>query len=364
MSSILTNNSAMVALQTLKAVNTNLQTVQGEISTGKSVASAKDNAAVWAISKVMESDVKGFQAISDSLGLGESSVALARNAAESVTDLLIEIKGKIVDSQEENVDRNKIQDDIDALRDQINSVVGAAQFNGLNLVSGTEDVKILSSLDRSGSNTVNASNITINRQDLGTAAGTNGVGTGGTDLSGQILDAASGSAYGGGTLSANGNTAVIEFAQTTGWDAGDATTINIAGLSVTYTSAAADQTETQARDALLTSLQALDLEDVTFTSGGADQIVVTSTRSFDSLDIAISDSVTGGDGNAYIQEINGVATGNTTTETGTVEQRAEEIFFATSAVVAEGNSYQASVGGQLISIPLAKARPLKMLHAA
>lgn len=345
MSSILTNNSAMVALQTLKAVNTNLQTVQGEISTGKSVASAKDNAAVWAISKVMESDVKGFQAISDSLGLGESSVALARNAAESVTDLLIEIKGKIVDSQEENVDRNKIQDDIDALRDQINSVVGAAQFNGLNLVSGTEDVKILSSLDRSGSNTVNASNITINRQDLGTAAGTNGVGTGGTDLSGQILDAASGSAYGGGTLSAAGNTAVIEFAQTNGWDAGDATTINVAGLSVTYTSAAADQTETQARDALLTSLQALDLEDVTFASGGTDQIVITSTRSFDSLDIGVSDSVVGGDGNSYIQSINGVATGNTTTDTGTVEQRAEEIFFSTSAVVAEGNSYQASVGG-------------------
>ena len=78
MSSILTNNSAMVALQTLKSVNSNLQQTQSEISTGKSVSSARDNSAVWAISKVMESDVKGFKGISDSLNLGQSTVAVAR----------------------------------------------------------------------------------------------------------------------------------------------------------------------------------------------------------------------------------------------------------------------------------------------
>lgn len=47
MSSILTNTSAMVALQTLKSINMNLAQTQGEISTGKSIGSAKDNATVW-----------------------------------------------------------------------------------------------------------------------------------------------------------------------------------------------------------------------------------------------------------------------------------------------------------------------------
>ena len=47
MSSILTNNSAMVALQTLKSINMDLGKVQSEISTGKTVESAKDNASVW-----------------------------------------------------------------------------------------------------------------------------------------------------------------------------------------------------------------------------------------------------------------------------------------------------------------------------
>lgn len=168
MSSILTNNSAMVALQTLKSINKNLAMTQSEISTGKSIASAKDNSAVWAISKVMESDVKGFKAVSESLSLGESTVAVARNASETVTDLLTEMKGRIVAAQEENVDRDAIQEDIVALRDQISSVVGAAQFNGLNLLDGssTEALNILSSLDRSSDGTVTDRQISVDRQDL------------------------------------------------------------------------------------------------------------------------------------------------------------------------------------------------------
>ena len=175
MSSILTNNGAMVALQTLKSINSRLADTQSEISTGKSVANAKDNSAVWAISKVMEADVKGFKGITDSLNLGQSTVAVARQAAETVTELLTDIKGKVVAAQEENVDRDKIQTDISALRDQISAVVGAAQFNGLNLLQNTDltedtgSINILSSLDRSGTG-VAASDINVGKQDLGAGA--------------------------------------------------------------------------------------------------------------------------------------------------------------------------------------------------
>lgn len=188
MSSILTNTGAMVALQSLKSINSDLAKTQNEISTGKMVSSAKDNSAIWAISKVMESDVQGFKAISSSLSLGESTVAVARQASETVTDLLTQMKDKIVGAQESNVDRDKLQTDLSALRDQVNSVVGAAQFNGLNLLSnqetttaytaagisdGSGEIAVLSSLDRSGSG-VASSNIDVAKQDLGTAAGTKG----------------------------------------------------------------------------------------------------------------------------------------------------------------------------------------------
>ena len=168
MSSILTNNSAMVALDTLRNINKNLATVQNEISTGKKVSSAKDNAAIWAISTVMSTDVESFKTISDSLNLGSSTVGVARSAAEAVTENLQSIKNLIVSAQQSNVDRDKIQADIDELTKGIQTSVSGAQFNGLNLLDGgsSADVDFLASLDRSSSGTVSASYISVERQDL------------------------------------------------------------------------------------------------------------------------------------------------------------------------------------------------------
>ena len=53
MSSILTNTSSMIALESLRKTNQSLAQVQSEISTGNRVSNAKDNAAIWAISTVM-----------------------------------------------------------------------------------------------------------------------------------------------------------------------------------------------------------------------------------------------------------------------------------------------------------------------
>jgi flagellin len=169
--SLLTNTSAMIALQNLRTVNTGLATVQEQISTGKKVGSARDNAAIFAISTVMQSDVQGFKAISSSLNLGSSTIAVARGAAEQITELLTEMKGLIVAAQEENVDRTKIQTDVGQLRSQITSIVDAAQFNGLNLLKTGANVNILASLNRDSSGTVTAAPISIARVSLETVAG-------------------------------------------------------------------------------------------------------------------------------------------------------------------------------------------------
>ncbi|WP_420004919.1 flagellin [Arenibacterium sp. LLYu02] len=170
MSSILTNNGAMVALQTLKSVNTNLTDTQNAISTGKEIGTAKDNAAVWAISKTMESDIASFEAIEDGLAMGSATVAVASAGAEQIVEKLVEIKELLVSAQSENVDRGKIQTDIDAKVDQIESIISAAQFNGANLLTSTIDgtateMGVLASLDRVGAGgTVTSVDITIAAQ--------------------------------------------------------------------------------------------------------------------------------------------------------------------------------------------------------
>jgi flagellin len=170
MTSILTNNGAMVALQTLNSINMNLENTQNAISTGKDVATAKDNSAIWAISKVMESDVAGFNAVSDSLALGESTVAVATAGAEQITDLLREMKEKVTTATGENVDHNKIKAEVDELKKQITSIIKGSQFNGANLLNTDgDDLTVLSSLDRDSTGTVTASNITVSSVDFETS---------------------------------------------------------------------------------------------------------------------------------------------------------------------------------------------------
>lgn len=247
MGSILTNNSAMVALQTLNNINRNLGQVQSEISTGLKVGSAKDNAAIFAISQVMRSDVKGFEAISESLSLGSSTIAVASNAADAVSDTLTEIKGKIVAANEENVDRQALQDEITSLSEQITSIVGAAQFNGLNLVNGSVgagNISVLSSLDRDDAGVVTSGSITVNTQNLSTTAGTalaaaaftvtDGGGTAGViDASGGTIVVDTAAFQGGaGALAADDTAAVA--ATTTGLLAGDQVSVSVGSVTANY----------------------------------------------------------------------------------------------------------------------------------
>lgn len=167
MSSILTNNSAMVALQTLKSVNSNLAKTQDMISTGKEIGKAKDNSAIWAISKVMESDVSGFKAVSKSLSLAESTVGVASAGAEQITDILKDMKERIVAATGENVDHAKIGAEITEMTNQVNAIINGSQFNGANLLrtdvdgNGAANITVTSSIDRAGPTAVTRADITV-----------------------------------------------------------------------------------------------------------------------------------------------------------------------------------------------------------
>lgn len=282
MSSILTNNSAMVALQTLKSINANLGQVQGEIATGKSISSAKDNSAVWAISKVMESDVKGFKAISDSLALGKSSVAVGQNAAETVADLLTDIKGKIVAAQESNVDRDKINADVTALKEQIESVVGAAQFNGLSLVDGGANVEVLSSLNRDAAGDVSSSNITVTTQDLATGgyAAKDVFATGGGG------ETANGDAF-SFSLDNGGGADTLTIAVGTAFEAGDKVAVRVGDQVASYTLTQSDVDATTTDDLVAVGLKnaidslGIDGLEIDYDSGTAGELAFTNNGTQD-----------------------------------------------------------------------------------
>jgi flagellin len=139
MNSIMTNASAMTALQTLNMTNKALETTQSRISTGYAVSSASDNAAYWSIATTMRSDNKSLSAVQDALGLGAAKADIAQTALESSIDVVSEMKKKLVAAREPGVDRTKIQGEIKELQNQLKSVASAASFSGENWVSVKSD---------------------------------------------------------------------------------------------------------------------------------------------------------------------------------------------------------------------------------
>jgi len=170
MSSILTNNSALVALQTLKSINGNLAKTQAEISTGKTVGSAEDNAAVWAISKTMETDQKSFETIQSNLNVAGQTVATARVGAEQIQSLLSDMQDLAIGANRSDADFGTIETAMTKKREQIAAIVAGTQANGVNLLStnginGGATYSVIGSLDRSGT-TVTPSTIDVDSVDF------------------------------------------------------------------------------------------------------------------------------------------------------------------------------------------------------
>ncbi|MBL4788060.1 MAG: flagellin [Kordiimonadaceae bacterium] len=178
--SVNTNAGAFAALQNLNKTTNQLGALQTQINTGLKVASAKDDAATFAIAQTLRGDVAGLNAVKGSLDRASSTLDVALAAGEAVSDLLIELKEKAVAAKDSGLDtasRTSISADFVQLRDQITSIVNNAEFNGQNAVksSGTAIVAITND---DGSNT-----ITVAAQDLSlgggkvTLAATESVGT-------------------------------------------------------------------------------------------------------------------------------------------------------------------------------------------
>lgn len=132
MTSILTNTAALSALQTLRAISSNLGKTQEAVSSGLRVSTAADNAAYWSISTGMRSDSSAMQAIQDAIGLGIAKVDTAYAAMHSTIDVLSEFHAKLVAAKEEGVDKAKIQEELDQLKNQTVSIAQSASFNGVN----------------------------------------------------------------------------------------------------------------------------------------------------------------------------------------------------------------------------------------
>lgn len=135
MTSLLTNTSAMTALQTLTQTNKNLAQSQNRIATGQRVSTASDNAAYWSIATTMRSDNKALGAVQDALGLGAATIDTMYTGLNGTVEVVSEIKAKLTAARTPGVDRDKIQSEIAELQKQLKNTGDSAVFNGENWIS-------------------------------------------------------------------------------------------------------------------------------------------------------------------------------------------------------------------------------------
>jgi flagellin len=138
--SVNNNPGALVALENLNETSQALQKAQNIISTGLSVASAKDNGAVWAIAQNERATVASLDAVKSSLQTGQSIIDVANSAGTTVSNLLTQMQQKALAASDTSIDANSraaLNNDFIALRNQITSTVSNADFNGVNLLNGS-----------------------------------------------------------------------------------------------------------------------------------------------------------------------------------------------------------------------------------
>jgi flagellin len=164
--SVHTNKSALTALQNLNRTNDALGAVQNRVNTGYRIANAKDNAAIWAIAQGQRADIGALGAVKMSLERANSIAQVSMAAGESVSDLLVQLKEKVVSALDTSLDtssRTALNNDFRALLRQISQIVENAEFDGANLLNNTlsPGIEFLANADANAKITLSSQDLTL-----------------------------------------------------------------------------------------------------------------------------------------------------------------------------------------------------------
>jgi flagellin len=161
---IITNKAAMSSLQQLNATTDNLEQVQSRVGTGLRIATSKDNSAIWAIAQTQRADMGGLAAVRMGLDRAMSIGDTALTAGQSVAELLVKMKERVVAAQDvsiNGVSRQALQEDFSALLRQVAQVVRDAAFDDVRLLDNSLPGGVRFLADAEG-----AAFITLANQDL------------------------------------------------------------------------------------------------------------------------------------------------------------------------------------------------------
>ena len=138
--SVNTNIGQMVALQSYRESAQALAEAQDRLSTGLAVSSPKDNGAVYAIAQNMRSLANSYNVLRQANDRTLSLLDVSISASQNISDLLIEMKQLALAATDPSLtaaDRDAMNQQFLALKQQIDTTASSATFNGQNLIDGS-----------------------------------------------------------------------------------------------------------------------------------------------------------------------------------------------------------------------------------
>ena len=135
-----TNISSLNAQRNLNASQSSLAISMQRLSSGLRVNSAKDDAAGLAIAERMNGQLRGLNVAARNANDGISLSQTAEGALGKVGDMLQRIRELAVQSSNatnSQSDRDALNAEVTALKDEIGRVAGQTSFNGVKLLDGT-----------------------------------------------------------------------------------------------------------------------------------------------------------------------------------------------------------------------------------
>lgn len=124
--------------------NSNISKSLEKLSSGFRINRAGDDAAGLAISEKMRAQIKGLEAATDNSQDAISLVQTAEGGLQEIHSMLNRMTELATKSSNgtytDDVDRQALQDEISALKDEINRIADSTNFNGIKLLDGTMGV--------------------------------------------------------------------------------------------------------------------------------------------------------------------------------------------------------------------------------
>ena len=145
MSVVNTNISASIAQAALAKNDRALGTAMEQLSTGKKINSAGDNAAGLAISSRMTSQIRGLGAAISNANDAISMVSTAEGALDEITAMLQRMRELAVQSgtgTTSAADRTYMNSEFVALREEIDRIADNTQWNGQNILDGSAGASV------------------------------------------------------------------------------------------------------------------------------------------------------------------------------------------------------------------------------